>query len=227
MRTLPAAALCCLLLVGCKLTKTEPKAAPQKVAKTVVTMEFRGLPDCNPNDLGEPTPVDVRIYLLRDPVRFQNASFAELWTNDAGTLEVSLVQPAKVVTVLPGKKDQPGEFYKLQLKSATWVGLMGLFSAEGQQGVEERKLCVSVDEADGAAFEFTGHKIVHVGAEPPKSLDEQPKEGEQPQEGETPQEGAEKPADEGAEKPADEGAEKPAGADDEKPAGADDESEGE
>jgi len=147
-----------LLLAGCK---SEPEKPPPRES---ATLAFRGLPDVNPNDLGEPTPVDVRIYRLKDPVAFRQASFEELWTSDAEALGTSLVGSPKVVTILPNDPNAPPEYIPIELEGATYVGLMALFSAEETAGVEERKVLVHVDETDDRLFEFSGHRILIDGS---------------------------------------------------------------
>lgn len=154
------ALLLTLCAFGCKTQSATPapKAAPRKFE---ITLRVRPKADLNPNDRGEPTPVDLRVYQLKDRPTFTEAAFEDLWVKDKEVLAESLVQGPKVINFTPGKDGSPPLATELKLEVGTkFLGLMALYSAERGEGLEERKLVVTVDEADMKVFELTGHKIV-------------------------------------------------------------------
>lgn len=154
------ALLICLAGFGCKSTAVQP--APQrKPQKFEITLRVRPKADLNPNDRGEPTPVDLRVYQLKDRPTFTEAAFEDLWVKDKEVLGESLMEAPKVFNFTPGKDGNPPLAHDLKLEPGTkFLGLMALYSAERGEGLEERKLCVTVDEADMKVFELTGHRIV-------------------------------------------------------------------
>lgn len=154
-------ALVVVLLSGCRLfKKEEPVQAKPPPRKVSVTLRLKALPNLNPNDRGEPTPVDVRIYQLKDRPTFTEAAFEELWTKDKDVLGPAMVGAPVVVTLQPAGEDAAPLAHDLKLDIDTkFLGIMALFSAERKEGLEERKLCVSIDEADMKTFEFSKHKI--------------------------------------------------------------------
>jgi type VI secretion system VasD/TssJ family lipoprotein len=143
---------------GCK-TQSQPPPPPRKPPRASVVLRFRAAPDMNPNDRGESTPVDVRVYQLKDRVAFTEAAFEELWT-DATRLGASALGEPKVFTFEPQAADAAPLAHELKLDPTTqFLGIMGLFSAERKEGLEERKLCVSVDEAAMKIVGLTGHTV--------------------------------------------------------------------
>jgi type VI secretion system protein VasD len=147
------------VLAGCK-TQAPPPPPPRKPPRASVVLRFRPAPDLNPNDRGEPTPVDVRVYQLKDRVAFTEAAFEELWTNAAQRLGPSSLGEPKVYTFEPHAADAAPVAHDLPLDPTTqFLGVMALYSAERKEGLEERKLCVSVDEAAMKIIVLTGHAI--------------------------------------------------------------------
>ena len=189
-----------------------------------MTLRLLARPDLNPNDIGEPTPLDVRIYQLSDTRAFTQASFEELWTDDKTLLADELLESVKVVNLKPGRELDPPSAFDLNLnEKVKYIGLMGLFSAPKKEGLEERKLIVPVLELDEKTFVFTQHKIV---AEARKEGDDEPPPEDEAKDDEDAADGDGEGAS-GDEEPAEDKAaddEKPAedkAADDEKPADGD------
>lgn len=159
IRTLCVAALLGAMIVvtGCK---SKEEAPPPPPPRTNVILRFKPAPDMNPNDRGEATPLDVRIYQLKDKQAFSEAAFEELWVDATTRLGTSLVAEPKVFTFEPQPADAAPSAYDFKLEPVTkFLGIMGLFSAERKEGLEERKVLVSVDEAGTRVITFTGSAI--------------------------------------------------------------------
>jgi len=58
----------------------------------------------NQSDMGQPVPVTVRIYTLKDRTRFEQATFHELWKNDYEFLGQDLLN-RKEITLRPSTKE--------------------------------------------------------------------------------------------------------------------------
>jgi len=146
-------------LAGCKTTGTTPQAAPRKPPRASVVVRVKAAPDLNPNDRGEATPVDVRFYQLTDRTAFTEAAFEELWTS-ADRLGPSALGAPKVMTFEPQAAEAAPQAHELKLDpNAQFLGVMALYSAERKEGLEERKLCVAIDEAAMKVIVLSGHAI--------------------------------------------------------------------
>src|SRR6185436_17627009 len=106
----------------------------------------KGVKPLNENDRKESTPVDVRVYQLKDDSRFNQAAIDKLWTDDKTVLGDDLVA-VKVITVFPGSHDdQEKEIVIGELPpSVRFVGLLALFPKEDDKG--SRKLILPADAA--------------------------------------------------------------------------------
>jgi type VI secretion system protein VasD len=58
----------------------------------LVTLDVIASKLINPTPAGEPRPVQLRIYQLASDIRLQNASFEEIWKQDADTLKDDLIK---------------------------------------------------------------------------------------------------------------------------------------
>jgi len=104
--TLMPAAMC-LLLSACGAWQTVSTATGnayhatfyKKVTTVNVDMKARAM--LNPDPLGRAYSVAVRVYQLKDPKRFQNATYDELLTNDKTVLAQDL-QDNRGVVIYPG-----------------------------------------------------------------------------------------------------------------------------
>lgn len=153
---LGAFALVAACFTGCR-TETE---IPPPPPRTSVVLRFRAAPDMNPNDRGEATPLDVRVYQLKDKQAFTEAAFEELWTTDRVRLGSSLLGEPKVITFEPPAGDTAPMAHELKLDPACqFLGLMGLFSAERKEGLEERKVAITVNDGATKVIALTGHKV--------------------------------------------------------------------
>src|SRR5271155_5434729 len=87
LRTIPIA----LLMISCA-TLTACKSAPPKPPKPqVVKLIVSASTDVNPDALGRPSPVVVRIYQLKDDAAFKDADFFALYDKEQPTLAASLI----------------------------------------------------------------------------------------------------------------------------------------
>ena len=121
-------------------------------------LQVRGIKPLNENDRKESTPVDVRIYQLKDNARFDRATVNNLWVKDKEELAEDLAV-VKTVTVYPGEaQDRPVEVDLGVLDpSVRFIGIMALYSRE-EEG-NPRKVVVPVNEAKGVVWEFSGFRI--------------------------------------------------------------------
>lgn len=119
----------------------------------------KGVKPMNENDRRESTPVDVRIYQLKDDSRFNQATIDKLWTDDKTVLGDDLLPGVKVVTVFPGSADdQEKEIVLGELPAAVrFVGVMALFPKEDDKG--PRKLVLPAAEAAKSILVFSGYHI--------------------------------------------------------------------
>ncbi|MHC4780006.1 MAG: type VI secretion system lipoprotein TssJ [Planctomycetota bacterium] len=120
----------------------------------------KGVRPMNRNELGESTPVNVRIYLLKDDKKFRDSEFEDLWTGDKELLAEDLNGPPVVTTVLPGDEDDDPKKVDIgHVGSETrYVGFMALYpkSWKGQK----RRRVVAAAESDHCVFELRGYGIV-------------------------------------------------------------------
>jgi type VI secretion system VasD/TssJ family lipoprotein len=123
------------------------------------TMQVRGLVPLNLNDNGESTPVDVRIYQLKDDAAFKRATFEKLWTEDEKVLGFDRLAPPKVISVLPGNPtDQPTKVPLGELATGTrFIGVMALYAKTDAR--DARTLVLAVGEAEKPVIEFSGYGI--------------------------------------------------------------------
>jgi type VI secretion system VasD/TssJ family lipoprotein len=130
-------------------------------ASTTVTMDFMALKPVNGlgSAEGESRVVEVRIYQLKDDAKFKAATVEALWTNAEETLGEELIEVKLGESIFPEDKAAAvGKEITLDpLASGTkFIGVLALFS-EKDQG--ERKVVVTLDEADDVVFELTGYHI--------------------------------------------------------------------
>ncbi len=103
-----------LMLLALILTACSP--APVKVSLTPNQV-------LNPDQRDQSLPVQVRLYQLSDPRRFQQATFWQLWQHDKSTLGNSLLAK-KVITVVPGEKQT---VYFARNKKSQYIGAIAVF----------------------------------------------------------------------------------------------------
>ena len=121
----------------------------------------KGVKPLNENEQKESTPVDIRIYQLKDDARFKQAPIENLWTKGKEALGPDWLTE-KSVTVFPGvAEDRPREIALGTLEQATrFVGILALFPKEDEKAT--RKVVVPSTEAGSGVFELRGYHITWV-----------------------------------------------------------------
>jgi type VI secretion system VasD/TssJ family lipoprotein len=123
------------------------------------TVRLRGVRPMNLNEAGESTPVNVRIYPLKDDKRFTESEFEDLWVRDKDVLQDDWVSVPTVTTVLPGdEKDPPQEIDLGNLPSEVkYVGVMALYGKRWP-GQKPRRV-VHVQNLRSGVFELRGYGV--------------------------------------------------------------------
>jgi len=133
-----------LVLTGC--------GGPSKI-------QVLGSHQLNVNEKGEPTPVKVRIYKLKDSQKFMQCSFEELWVDDKKALGEDRIEDPLVLSVIPG-----GQPHEVDLGvpggDVRFIGVMALISKKPEGEGDGRRAVVAAESANGATFELSGYKII-------------------------------------------------------------------
>lgn len=99
------------VLAGCSKDETAPSVAPPEVppaaASTAVTLYFSAAQGLNPGATGQPAPVRVRVFELRNSAGFSRADYFALAERAQQTLGGDLLDQEEVLL-------QPGEQLNLQ-----------------------------------------------------------------------------------------------------------------
>ncbi|HXX93861.1 MAG TPA: type VI secretion system lipoprotein TssJ [Planctomycetota bacterium] len=124
-------------------------------------LRVKGVKPMNENDLKESTPVDIRIFQLKDDARFKQAPIENLWTKAKEALSEDWVAE-KRATVFPGvAEDQPRDVVLGTLETSTrFVGILALFPKEDDKAT--RKVVVPAGDAGSGIFELRGYHITWV-----------------------------------------------------------------
>lgn len=143
-------ALCALCLCACETVSDIVGGLDELHIETKAPL--------NPNEDDESTPVDVRIYQLRDEHAFNRATFEDIWTDPSGALGGSVIGEARTLTLSvdegPNIRIEPIE----PDDDANFIGIFALFSGKAD-GPDHRKVCVSLDEAEDIVFVVSGYGI--------------------------------------------------------------------
>ena len=79
-------------LASCGQREIVAVQAPKACELQMVTLTVIASPMINPTEKGETRPVQLRIYQLKNNIRFENASFQQIWKKDKETLADDLVK---------------------------------------------------------------------------------------------------------------------------------------
>lgn len=117
----------------------------------------RGVKPLNENERRESTPVDIRIFQLRDDAKFNQATVDQVWTNAKEVLADDVIA-MKQVTVFPGSaEDKETKFELGDLpETVRFIGVLALFPKEDDKG--PRKVAIAKKDA-GSVLRFTGYHI--------------------------------------------------------------------
>ena len=91
-----------LALVSCAGATPAPQA-PKSCAQQAVTISILSSQAINPTPAGQPRPVVVRVYQLKNDARLYNAQFEQIWHDDKVTLGEDLVNVDEV-TLYPATR---------------------------------------------------------------------------------------------------------------------------
>ena len=104
-------------------------------SKINMELMLEGTNQLNQSDMGQPVPVTVRIYTLKDRTRFDQGTFQELWKKDYEFLGNDLLD-RKEITLRPSTSE-PIELSVDPEKNENFLGIMVLFR-NYQDGVWRR-----------------------------------------------------------------------------------------
>lgn len=137
-----------ILLVGCSRS---------------ATLQMRGVAPLNLNDAGESTPVDVRIYQLKNDAAFKRATFETLWTEDKKVLGQDYLAGPLTESIVPGNTtDKPKSIHIAELEPGTrFIGIMALYGKTDAR--DARLLVLPIDDAESPVIEFSGYGISIAG----------------------------------------------------------------
>ncbi len=79
-------------LCGCGGQTIVPVREQKKCEVQVVSLTVVASPNINPTLEGEPRPVQLRLYQLKDDVKLQAATFEQVWKEDAAVLGQDIVK---------------------------------------------------------------------------------------------------------------------------------------
>jgi type VI secretion system protein VasD len=102
-RSVVLAALTVLLLSACAKDVQPAKETPMAEPDHATTLEFQAVAGLNPGATGQPAPVRVRIYELKNTAAFLRADYFALADRAAATLGVDLIDQDEVL-VQPGAR---------------------------------------------------------------------------------------------------------------------------
>lgn len=119
-RRVVSVAAMALLLVACAKNTESPQPGEKPSDATTVALHFDGVAGLNPGANGQPAPVRVRIYELKNTASFARADYFALAERAQATLGADLIDQDEVLV-------QPGQQLSLDrsLNSATrQIGLV-------------------------------------------------------------------------------------------------------
>jgi type VI secretion system protein VasD len=130
------------VLVSCGLfgsSKPPPKEIEIKPAPASSSLDFMIVPSplMNPGPDGAPSPVVMRIYQLNGETNFSNASFQQLWEDDAKTLGPTMLAKSEVFLTPGGVQRVKADLIKgttivavvvgfREFETAKWRAMVGL-----------------------------------------------------------------------------------------------------
>jgi type VI secretion system protein VasD len=85
------ACACTILACACSPTVLPVKESGKQCELQIIGLSVVASPRLNPTTDGEPRPVLLRIYQLKDDNALQNASFEQVWKDDKATLGEDVV----------------------------------------------------------------------------------------------------------------------------------------
>jgi type VI secretion system protein VasD len=90
-----------LLLAACGKEAPPP---PPPEPPTSVSLEIETAGDINPNPMGRPSPLALRIYQLKSPAGFGKAGFMDLYEQDEAVLGRDLIKKEEIILKVKEKQ---------------------------------------------------------------------------------------------------------------------------
>ncbi|MEZ4298198.1 MAG: type VI secretion system lipoprotein TssJ [Polyangiaceae bacterium] len=78
--------------LGATCAPQEPVAPPEPCDVQIVTLNIYAADNINPNENGNPRPVVVQLYQLKNEVRMENATYDQILKDAKGTLDDDIVK---------------------------------------------------------------------------------------------------------------------------------------
>lgn len=94
-----------VLLASLGCSSTPPPEKPEACERQVVTASIISTAHINPAENGEARPVQLRLYQLKNDVGFRNASFDQIWKEDAAKLGEDMLGMQEVSVYPDSRKD--------------------------------------------------------------------------------------------------------------------------
>ncbi len=110
-----------VLIIGCVLILASCSTTPLHVS-------FQANGEMNQDTQGQSLPVLIKVYQLRNPQRFENATFADLWQTDHHVLGSTLVNVSQA-TVSPSSEI---ELDLAKYPQAHYLGVLAIFRQPGE-----------------------------------------------------------------------------------------------
>ena len=107
--------------------------------------------DLNPNNTGQATTLEIRVYKLKRKDKFNGADFKKLWEDEKAALEDDMVEREQL-TLFPGK---PVTHVVHMQEDTNFVGVMGCFNKEE----EGWRVVVEKDKVADWKYQFSGYRI--------------------------------------------------------------------
>lgn len=156
------------VLVGCGSDEKE-KETPEAPPATIVISELTASSDVNPNVVGAPSPIFVRVYELKAPTTFAATDFFSLWEDDSKALGKDLEDRQEVVL-------SPGQQSKLEREFAAGSRFLGVAAAYQDLSNATWRAIQPVPPNKTTMFEIrVGRLALAVEVKEPAKPDEQEK----------------------------------------------------
>lgn len=123
-------------------------------------LTMRALVPVNTDAAGESLPVKVRIYALRDDVRFRTAEAAELWVRDREVLGDDRLLDPKVVILPPGLPPYAPQSVELAdlPKGTRFLGILALIQRADTP--DRRRAVLALSDAESQIIDVLDATIV-------------------------------------------------------------------
>ncbi len=138
-----------LVVAGCK---SKPPPAPEAPKPIIAVVSIVAAPDLNPNREGRPSPVFLRLLLLRDGTKFLNAGFDDVTLKSDQVLAGSLIGRDERMV-------QPGAALKITLEVPPEARMLGVVAEFADLPASRWRTATPL--ADGGLLsQFKGHSLL-------------------------------------------------------------------